>query len=180
MLPYCAFSCLGCAATLQSHHGCFLPIPHSGHRIISLSSFDTSATISLCPHQVHFTLTTSLSFAKFSFYLYTSRHWLHQIFFSCSPETNLCLQFSCVLVPLYLHPPYSTDVTTSYLVFYPCPSRAAPLEGIPLLLQCSCAFLHKEHTSLFFCCAFCGLTTHTTSPLLFLSFSTLIFGHSHL
>ena len=179
-LPCYAFPCLWCATTLQSHYGCFLPVLHSGHRILSLSSFDTPATISLCLHQVHFTLTTPLSFAEFSLHLYTSRHWLYQIFFSCSPETKPCPQFSCILVPLYLYPPYSTNITTFHFVFHPCSSKAASLRGISLLPQYSCAFLYKEHACLFSCCTFCGLTICAASPLLLLSFSTLIFEHSYL
>ena len=148
VLSCCAFFCLGHATTFQSHHGCFLPVPYSGYRILSLFSFDTPATISLCPHWVHFTLTAFLSFAEFSLHLYTSRHWVYQIFFSCSPEINPCPQFSCILVPLYLYPLHSTNVTTFYLVFHPCSSRAAPLRGISLSLQYSYVFLYKKYASL--------------------------------
>ena len=91
-----------------------------------------------------------------------------------------CLWFSCILVPLYLHPLYSTNITTSYLVFYPCFSRAILLGGIPLSPQYSCAFLYKKHAGLFSCYTFCRLTACATSSLLLLFFSTSIFGHSHL
>jgi len=74
ILLYCAFSCLGHATTLQSHHSYFLSILYSGHRILSLSSFDTSTTISLRLHQVHFTLTASLSFTESSLHLYALKH----------------------------------------------------------------------------------------------------------
>ena len=178
--PYCASLCLGCAATLQFHYGCFFSVLYSGHRILSPSSFDIPATTSLYLYQVHFTLTAPLSFAKFSLYLYASRHWLYQIFFNCSPETKPYPWFSCILVPLYLYPPHSTNVTTSHLVFHPYSSRAAPLGGIPFLPQYPCAFLHKECTGLFSCCAFCGLTAHAVFLLLLFSFSTLIFGYFHL
>ena len=47
MLPCCAFFCLEYTTTLQSHHGCFLLVLYSGHRILFLSSFNTSTTIFL-------------------------------------------------------------------------------------------------------------------------------------
>jgi len=74
ILHCCTFPCLEHTTTLQSYHGCFLFVLYSRYRILSLSSFDISATIFLHSHQVYFTLTAPSSFAKFSLYLYTSRH----------------------------------------------------------------------------------------------------------
>ena len=133
------------------------------------SFLNTSTTISLCPHWVHFTLTTPLSFAEFSLYFHTSRHWLYQIFFSCFLETKTCSWFSCILVPLYSYPLHSTNVTTFHLVFHSCSSRAVPLGGISLLPQYSCTFLYKECTGLSSYCAFCRLAVYTTFSSLFFS-----------
>jgi len=180
ILSCCASSCLGHTTTLQSHHSCFSSIPHSEYRILSLFSFDTLATIFLYLYWVYFTLATPFSFAEFSLYLHALRHWLYQIFFNCSPETKPYPWFSCILVSLYLHPPYSTNITTFHFVLYSYFSRVVPLGSISLLLQYFCSFLHKECTSLFSYCTFCKLTTHATFSLLLLSFSTLILRYSHL
>jgi len=180
ILICCASPCLGHTTTLQSHHSCFFPVPYSEHRILFLFSFDTLATISLHLHWVYFTLAAPLSFAEFSLYLHTLRYWLYQIFFNYSPETKLYPWFSCILVPLYLYPPHSTNITTFYFVLYPCSSRAVPLGSISLSPQYFCLFLYKEYTSLFSCCTFYRLTAYATFSLLLLSFSTLILRYSYL
>ena len=77
-----------------------------------------------------------------------------------------------VLVPLYSHPPHSTNVTTSHLVLYPSFSNAVPFRGMSYALLYFCAFLHKEYASLLFCCTFYGITTHTTPPSPHSLFST--------
>ena len=143
------------------------------------SFLNTPTTISLCPHWVYFTLTTSLSFAEFSLYFHASKHWLYQIFFSYFPKTKTCPWFSYILVPLYSYLLHSTNVTTFYLVFHPCSFRAIPLGGILLLLQHSCTFLYKECTDLFFYCAFCRLVVYATfSSLFFSSFQLQYLGTS--
>ena len=114
--------------------------------------------MSFLPHLTHSTLYPSPSFL----YFYASKQFPYYRFLSCFPEINSCPQFSSVLVPLYLHPPHSTNITISFLVFHPLPSNAAPFRDIPCVLLCSCAFLHRKCASLFYCCAFCGLATHAT------------------
>ena len=178
VLLYCTFPCSGYAATPQFHHGCFLPVLHSGHQVLLLSSFDifSPTIVSFLPYFVYLTLLPTSLFL----YFHASRQLLYYTFLSFSLETKSCSWFSSVLVLLQSHPPHPTNVTTSYLIFQPFPSNAVLLGGIPHVLLYFYAFLHKKCISLSSCCAFCGLTTCAASSLLLLSFSTFIFEHSHL
>ena len=87
---------------------------------------------------------------------------------------------SYVLVPLYLHSLYSTNVTIFYLVIHSYSSRAMSLGNIFYMLQYSCTFLHREYASLFFCYISHGLATHAASLFLLLYLSTSRFGYSYL
>lgn len=130
--------------------------------------------MSFLPHLTYFTLLlTSLSL-----YLYASKQLLHHTFLSHFPETNPCPWFPSVLVSLYSYLLYSTNVTTSHLIFYPFFSNAVLLGGISYILLYSYTFLHKECASSFLCYVSCSLATCTTHSSCFL-FSTSILGHFH-
>ena len=58
--------------------------------------------------------------------------------------------------------PHHRNVTIFFLVFHPLSSNAVPFRGMPHTPLCSYAFLRRERTGLFSCCAFCGLTTCAT------------------
>ena len=180
VLLCCTSLCTRHTATFQSYHGCFLLVLHSGHKILFLSSSDIPSTVSFLPYQLHLTLTTPFSLAVFSLHLHASRQVLYHIFLKYSPEINPCFQFSCALVPLLLHPPYSTNVMTSHLVIHSLCSNAMLLGDIPCMPLYSCTFFHKEYAGFSSCCAFCRLATCTAFLSLFLFFLTLIFGHFHL
>ena len=128
-------------ALITFHHGCFFLVPYSGHKIFFLSFFDIPSTISFLPHHLYFMLTAPLSLAVFSLHFHALRQLLHYTFFKCSPKTNPCPWFSCVLVPLQSYPLYFTNITTFHLVVHPLCSNAALLRGIPHVLLYSCAFL---------------------------------------
>ena len=155
VLLCCTFAIVGYATTPQFYHGFFFPVLHSGHKIFPSSNF-LLFIMSFLPHLTHSTLHSSPSFLHF----HTSKQLPHYRFLSCFLEINPCPQFFSVLVSLYSHPPYSTNVTIFPLVFYPLSSNAAPFGGIPRVPLCSCAFLHRECAGLFSCYAFCGLATH--------------------
>ena len=180
ILLCCTSLCTRYTTTFQSHYGCFLLVLHSGHKILFLSSSDISSTISFLLYQLHLTLTTPFSLAVFSLYLHTLKQLLHYIFLKCSPEINPCFQFSYALVPLQLHPLYSTNVMTSYLVIHPLCSNAMLFGDIPCMLLYSCTFLHKEYAGFSSCCVFCRLAICTVFSSLFLFLLILIFGHFHL
>jgi len=161
----CTFAVVGCATTLQFHYGFLFPVLHLGHKIFPFSSFDIflPMIISSLPHLAHSILLPP----PFFLYFHASKHLLHHRFLSCFPVRNPCPQFFSVLVPLYLYPPYSTNVTTSHLVLYLSFSLAAPFEGMSHALLCSCAFLYKECAGFLSCCAYCGIATYTVKPKIY-------------
>ena len=101
LVPLCCTSpFLEYAATLQSHYSYFFPVPYSGHKIFFLSFSGIFLTISFLPHWLYFTTTTLLSPAVSSLHFYALRQLLYHTFLNCSPETNPCLWFLYILVPL--------------------------------------------------------------------------------
>jgi len=133
----------------------------------------------LLSHFVYLTL-LSLSFSPSLFlHFHTSRHLVHLIFSNCFPEINLCSWFFSVLVPLYWHSLYSTNVTTSYFVFHSFSSNTMLLRGMSYMLQYSCTFLYRKYTGfLSSCCAFYGMVTCVAISLTHLSLSFFLLGCS--
>jgi len=124
-------------------------------------------------HTLHIQLCFFLYYSSISILLgicYTTH------FLTTFTEINACPWFSFDLVLLYSYPLYSTNVTTSYLVFYPLFSSTILLRDMPHVLLCSYTFSNRECTGLFsFYCAFCDLAIYATSSSYFLLF-TSIFG----
>ena len=167
--------------TPQFHHSYFFPVLYSEHKIFLFSSFDTfsPAIIFFLLYLIHLTLLSLLIFISLFLHFYALRQFPHYIFFSSSPETNLCPHFFFVFVPLYLHPLYSTDVTTSHLVFHPLSSIAVLLRGIPHALLYSYAFFYGEPAGFSFYYISCGVVIHATTFSCFL-LSTSMLEHFHL
>ena len=153
----CVFAIVGRATTPQFYHGFFFPILHSEHKIFFSPIFLLLIVLFLS-HLTYSTLHPPSSFLCF----HASKQFIHHKFLSCFPEINPCSRFSSVLVPLYSHPPHSTNITIFFLVFHPLSSNATPFGGMPCTPLCSCTFFCRECTSFFFCCIFCGLATHAT------------------
>jgi len=98
MLLCYASSCTEHTTTFQFYYGYFLPVSHSGHKILFLSFSNIPSTVFFLLYQLYFILTTSFSLTAFFLYLHTSRQLLHYTFLKYSPEINSCLWFSCILV----------------------------------------------------------------------------------
>ena len=85
----CAFSSVGCTTFPQFHHSPFLPILHSGHKILLLFYSDTFLTIaSFLPHSTYCTLVISPFLVSPSLQFHASWHEPYHTFFTCV-MTNL-------------------------------------------------------------------------------------------
>ena len=97
MLPFScyAFVSVDYVTTFQFYHGFFLPTSYSGYKIFFL--FFSSIPFITVSFFLCFILVTFSTFVFVSLHLHISRHAWHHTFLNCSPETNSCLWFSCVL-----------------------------------------------------------------------------------
>ena len=103
MLSCYAFAFVGHAVTLQFHYGFFFSILYSGHKIFFFSfSYIFSSTIAFFfLHFAHFTFVSLSSSVSVFLHFHAPKQFPYHAFLSCSPKTNSCSWFSCVLVSLY-------------------------------------------------------------------------------
>ena len=132
VLLCCTFAIVGCTTTPQFYYGFLFPALYSEHKIFLFFSFDIFFPIIIFSllYLAHSTLLPP----PFLLHFHASKHLPHHKFLSCFPKINPYPHFSSVLVPLYLHPSHSTNVTIFLFVLLPFFSNAVPFSTGSMLV----------------------------------------------